>query len=80
MLAAQKPPVGIYFISEDIYTLASYYKDDITDKDMLPEGWTILPEDELDGPMITTNQTKLLPADEAEPSSADTLREGDSHA
>ena len=80
MLAAQKPPVGIYFISEDIYTLASYYKDDITDKDMLPEGWTILPEDELDSPMITTDHTKLLPADEAEPSLADTLREGDSHA
>ena len=25
MLAARNPPVGIYFISEDMYTLASYY-------------------------------------------------------
>ena len=28
ILAAQKKPVGIYFISEDIFTLASYYMQD----------------------------------------------------
>lgn len=31
LLACQKPPVGIYFISEDIFTLASYYLEDIRD-------------------------------------------------
>ena len=29
ILAARNPPVGIYFISEDMYTLASYYRDDL---------------------------------------------------
>ena len=37
MLAAQKRPVGIYFISEDIFTLASYYQDDLRDVDLLCE-------------------------------------------
>ena len=50
-LAAQNNPVGIYFISEDIFTLASYYQPDIKDKDYLPYGWEVLPEDELDMPM-----------------------------
>lgn len=31
MLAAQPHPVGIYFISEDIFTLASYYLGDLRD-------------------------------------------------
>lgn len=31
LLAAQDPPVGIYFISEDIFTLASYYQEDLRD-------------------------------------------------
>lgn len=38
ILAAQDPPVGIYFISEDIFTLASYYTDDLQDLEFLPEG------------------------------------------
>ena len=49
MLAARKPPVGIYFISEDLYTLASYYRDDLREPCFLPApDWKILPDDELD--------------------------------
>ena len=54
MLAAQKHPVGIYFISEDIFTLASYYQPDLRDMGLLPEGWQTLPADELDEPMLST--------------------------
>ena len=48
ILAAQRNPVGIYFISEDIFTLASYYRDDLLDKGMFPAGFKPLPDDELD--------------------------------
>ena len=49
MLAARKPPVGIYFISEDLYTLASYYRDDLREPCFLPApDWKLLPDDELD--------------------------------
>ena len=49
ILAARKPPVGIYFISEDLYTLASYYRDDLREPYFLPTpDWKILPDDELD--------------------------------
>lgn len=49
ILAARKPPVGIYFISEDLYTLASYYRDDLRESYFFPtSGWKILPDDELD--------------------------------
>ena len=44
LLASLDKPVGIYFISEDIFTLASYYKADIQDKEFLPEGFQVLPE------------------------------------
>ena len=54
MLAAQEHPVGIYFISEDIFTLASYYQTDLRDTALLPEGWLVLPTDELDEPMLST--------------------------
>lgn len=37
LLAQQKPPVGIYFISEDIFTLASYYFEDMRDTHFLPD-------------------------------------------
>ena len=46
LLAAQKKPVGIYFISEDIFTLASYYQQDLHEVDFLPEGWNLLPDEE----------------------------------
>lgn len=45
LLAAQKKPVGIYFISENIFTLASYYMRDLHETDFLPEGWQPLPDD-----------------------------------
>ena len=49
MLAARNPPVGIYFISEDMYTLASYYRDDLREPCFFPTpDWEILPDDELD--------------------------------
>ena len=49
MLAARNPPVGIYFISEDMYTLASYYRDDLREPCFYPTpDWEILPDDELD--------------------------------
>lgn len=36
LLAAQDPPIGIYFISEDIFTLASYYQSDLRSPQFLP--------------------------------------------
>lgn len=64
LLAAQKPPVGIYFISEDIFTMASYYRESLTDRAMLPEDWEVLPEDELDLPMIGGTEMLLLSSEE----------------
>ena len=52
ILATQEKPVGIYFISEDLFTLASYYQQDMREKGFLPEGWQILPADELDLPTL----------------------------
>lgn len=47
ILAAQRNPVGIYFISEDMYTLASYYRKDLKDRNFLPSpDWELLPEAE----------------------------------
>lgn len=60
ILATQKPSVGIYFISEDIFTLASYYREDISDKKLLPEGWQVLPEDELDAPMAVDSRVQMI--------------------
>ena len=37
LLAAQEHPVGIYFISEDLFTLASYYQSDLRDTCFFPE-------------------------------------------
>ncbi len=49
ILARQNPPVGIYFVSEDIFTLASYYRDDKKDEFFLPSPqWELLPDDDLD--------------------------------
>lgn len=49
MLAARNPPVGIYFISEDMYTLTSYYREDLREPCFFPTpDWEILPDDELD--------------------------------
>ena len=38
ILAAKTPPTGIYFIAEDIFTLASYYLEDLRDAALLPPG------------------------------------------
>ena len=46
ILAAQKNPVGMYFISEDLFTLASYYQEDLREKNFLPDDWKLLPDDE----------------------------------
>ena len=47
ILAAQKHPVGIYFISEDIFTLASYYQDDLRDPEFFPTpDWKTLPDED----------------------------------
>ena len=49
ILAALAKPVGIYFISEDIYTLASYYQEDLKDPFFLPApDWRLLPDDNPD--------------------------------
>ena len=50
LLATLPHPVGIYFISEDIFTLASYYQEDMRDTDFFPEGWVCLPDPEEDKP------------------------------
>lgn len=36
ILASMNPPIGMYIISEDIYTLASYYQNDLRDTSFLP--------------------------------------------
>lgn len=60
MLAAQEHPIGIYFISEDIFTLASYYQSDLRDEGLFPAGWQMLPPDELDEPMLSTMKKPAL--------------------
>lgn len=47
ILAAQEPPIGIYFISEDVFTLASYYMEDLHDDAFFPSpDWQPLPDDD----------------------------------
>lgn len=60
MLAAQEHPIGIYFISEDLFTLASYYQSDLQDEALFPAGWQMLPPDELDEPMFSTMKKSAL--------------------
>lgn len=60
MLAAQEHPIGIYFISEDLFTLASYYQPDLRDASLFPAGWQMLPPDELDEPMLSTMKKPAL--------------------
>lgn len=45
LLAVQPHPIGIYFISEDLFTLASYYQDDLQETCFIPRGLTPLPEE-----------------------------------
>ena len=60
ILAAQKKPVGIYFVSEDIYTLASYYLQDLHQGSLLPEDWKVLPEDDLDRELLKSGVGGIL--------------------
>lgn len=47
ILAAQEKPIGIYFVSEDIYSLSSYFLEDLRDLSFFPTpDWQILPDDE----------------------------------
>ena len=53
MLAAQPHPVGIYFISEDIFTLASYYLTDLRDMEFMPTpDWKGLQDDTETGGLL----------------------------
>ena len=64
ILAAQEHPVGIYFISEDIFTLASYYIQDLKDSTMFSLSNTPLPIDELDIPIkYEAERSKLIKTD-----------------
>lgn len=80
ILANQKPHVGIYFVSEDIFTLASYYRADISDRDMFQEDWKPLPPDELDMPMLGGGLMGLPGAEEKNTSDPMGLQEGDNRA
>lgn len=56
MLAAHDPPIGIYFISEDMFTLASYYQYDLHEPEFFPsDDWQVLPD--------TTDEVRALPDD-----------------
>lgn len=47
LLAQMSHPVGIYFISEDIFTLASYYLEDMRDPFFYPDPeWKLLPDED----------------------------------
>lgn len=46
MLATQRKSVGIYFVNEDIFTLASYYQEDMRERKFFPSpDWKMLPDD-----------------------------------
>ena len=38
--------IGIYFVSEDIFTLASYYLEDLHDDCFIPDGFKVITEEE----------------------------------
>ncbi len=46
ILAAFEKPVGIYFVSENIFTLASYYREDLHDYGFLPNSDYVLIDEE----------------------------------
>lgn len=49
LLASQKHPIGVYFISEDVFSLASYYLEDLHDPEFFPSPtWPSLPDDDDD--------------------------------
>ena len=52
MLAAQDHPIGIYFISEEVFTLSSYYMEDLHDTGFFPQGWDSLKDNAQIGGML----------------------------
>ncbi len=52
LLAAQDPPIGIYFISEEVFTLSSYYWEDLHDNEFFPPGWKKLDDNITTGGML----------------------------
>lgn len=66
ILAAQPHPIGIYFISEDLFTLASYYRNDLHEKGFLPSGsWRLLPDEASIPETNSTVQDALAQLDES---------------
>ena len=65
MLATQPHPVGMYFVSEDMYTLASYYRTDLTDNNLLPTGFSIAESEEQDS-LLLECETEIVGKEELE--------------
>ena len=49
--------IGIYFISEDIFTTASYYQPDLLDENFLPPGFPLFPDAEDDPSLLPENES-----------------------
>lgn len=49
--------IGIYFISEDIFTTASYYQPDLLDENFLPSGFPLFPDAEDDNSLLPENES-----------------------
>lgn len=59
ILAAQEKPIGIYFVSEDIYSLSSYFLEDLRDLSFFPTpDWQILPDDDKEAQLLL--ESRLL--------------------
>ena len=60
ILAAQEKPIGIYFVSEDIYSLSSYFLEDLRDLSFFPtHEWQILPDDEQEARLLLDSRLLL---------------------
>lgn len=60
ILASQNPPIGIYFISEDIYTLATYYQDDLRDTGFFPtKDWQVLPDSDTEARTLLKARSEI---------------------
>ena len=58
VLATQPKPVGIYFVNEDIFTLASYYQTDMREKRFFPSpDWQMLPDDQDEEAVLTATKS-----------------------
>ena len=56
ILAALANPVGIYFVSEDIFTMASCYQDTLHDWGMFPDHWSVLPDNISEESLLLTGE------------------------